>query len=180
MIGFVPLVEHVYLPLLTQETAIMISAFTYGLEGGATTPILVATNTAAVLTDLVIFFLPTHVLAQRLHRVLASRLQDRYDQGSRLVEKVGAFRSATAMGFVMPSVVAMIVVGLLRLSFWRALAGLFLGSAVYVVIPLLIALPLASSLPRWVVPILPWVAPTLAVVIVAASVIRAVWRRPRT
>ncbi|GAC1471446.1 MAG: hypothetical protein NVS2B16_12290 [Chloroflexota bacterium] len=166
------IIQHLYLPLLTQETAVMVSAFTYSLKAGAGTPLLVVVNTIAVVTDLLIFFVPIHFLSQRLHDRLIARFQERYDTGMSLVSRFGAFRTATVVAFVMPSVAAMIVVGLLRLSFWRALAGLFAGSAAYVVLPLLIALPLASRLPRFIVPVLPWMSPVLALAIVIVALFR--------
>lgn len=172
--------QHLYLPLLTQETAVMISALTFGAREGVSVPVLVAVNTAAVLTDLVLFFMPTYFLSRRLHAMLIDRFQERYDQGRAAVAHFGALRTAAMLGFVMPSVAAMVVVGLLRLSFWRALAGLFLGSSIYVVLPLLVALPLSSALPAFVIPILPWVAPALAAVLIVYAVIRASFRRHAT
>ena len=172
--SFGQIVQHIYLPLLTQETAIMISTFTYGLNAGAGAPLLVLVNTAAVITDILLFFVPIHFLSQPLHDSLIARFQRRYDTGMRIVERFGAFRTAVALGFVMPSVAAMIVVGLLRLSFWRALAGLLVGSVVYVIVPLLVALPLAPALPRFLVPALPWVAPALGLILVLYTFLR--WR----
>lgn len=165
-------VQHLYLPLLTQETAVMVSTFTYGLKVGAGPPLLVLVNTVAVITDLAVFFVPVHFVSQTLHDAMIVRFQRRYDTGMSIVARFGAFRTALALGFVMPSVAAMIVVGLLRLSFWRALGGLFVGSVLYVIVPLLVALPLASSLPSFVLPALPWVAPGLAVVLVVVALIR--------
>jgi hypothetical protein len=175
--SFSQIIQHLYLPLLTQETAVMISAFTYGLKAGAGAALLVAVNTAAVITDLILFFLPTYSFAERLHELLRSRFQDRYDTGVRFVARFGAFRASTAMGFVMPSVAAMIIVGALRLSFWRSMAGLFVGSAIYVVVPLLIAEPLAPILPRFLIPILPWIAPSIAIFFIALGVLRLLWKR---
>lgn len=169
-------IVHVYLPLLTQETAVMVSTFTYGLKAGMTVPGLVAANTAAIFTDLGLFFLPTYVFSDRLHGLFEPRYQRRYDQVIRLVDRIGVFRTVTALAFVMPSVAAMISVGLLRLAFWRALAGLVIGSSLYVVIPLLLALPLAASLPAFLVPALQWAAPILALVFILFSLLRA--RRP--
>lgn len=166
------IVEHVYLPLLTQETGVMVSAFTYGLRAGASAPLLVFVNTAAVLTDLIVFFLPTRLLSGHLHGALIARFRYRYDTGVRLVTRFGAFRTALALAFVMPSVAAMIVVGLLPLSFWRALSGLFLGSTIYVVLPLLVALPLAPVLPGFILPVLPWIAPSLALLVVVIALVR--------
>ena len=155
----------------------MISAFTYGLKVGASAVLLVAVNTAAVVTDLILFFLPTYGFAERLHELLRSRFQDRYDTGVRFVARFGAFRASTAMGFVMPSVAAMIIVGALRLSFWRSMAGLFVGSAIYVVVPLLVAEPLAPILPRFLIPILPWIAPGIAIFFIALGLLRLLWKR---
>jgi hypothetical protein len=171
--------RHIYLPLLTQETAVMISTLTYGLRAGVNAWLLVLVNTLAVSTDLCLFFVPVHFLSRRLHDALVSRFQERYDTGVRAVERFGPFRTATALGFVMPSVAAMIVVGLLRLSFWRALAGLFVGSAVYIAIPLLIALPLSSAIPSFILPVLQWVPLSLVVVIVLIAVARSRIRRYR-
>ncbi len=167
---------HIYLPLLTQETGIMVSTFTYGLRAGATSLLLVLVNTAAVITDLLIFFVPIHFLSSGMQRRLVGRFRDRYDTGQQYVERFGAFRTSAVLGFVMPSVAAMVVVALLRLSFWRALAGLFLGSAIYVALPLIIALPLAASLPKFVVPLLPWAAPVLLVLFLLLAGIRALWK----
>jgi hypothetical protein len=163
---------HLYLPLLTQETAVMVSSFTYALKAGVSWPLLVLVNTIALATDLVIFFLPTHFLSARLHKVLTARFQNRYDTGMNYVVRFGAFKTATFLGFVMPSVAAMIVVGLLRLPFRRALAGLFVGSAVYVIVPLLVALPLAPIFPHFLLPLLPWVAPTIAIFFVLVALYR--------
>ncbi len=177
--SFGQIIQHIYLPLLTQETAIMISTFTYGLKAGATTLLLVLVNTAAVITDLIIFFLPVHFLSHRLHDALVRRFQHRYETGISVVNRFGAFRTAAVLGFVMPSVAAMVVVGLLRLSFWRALAGLFLGSVVYVILPLLVALPLAPVIPAFLVPLLQWVAPALAVIFILVTVFRMFLDRHR-
>lgn len=169
----VDLIERVYLPLLIQETAVMVSTFTYALKAGLTVPALVATNTAAVLTDLGLFFLPAYVLSDRLHGFFERRYHTYYDRAVRLVDQIGVFRTAAALAFVMPSVAAMVSVGLLRLAFWRGLAGLLIGSALYVVIPLLLALPLAASLPAFLVPALQWVGPILAVAIILIFLLRA-------
>jgi hypothetical protein len=181
-VSAVDAVLHLYLPLLTQETAIMVSAFTYGIKAGTPDLVLVAINTAAVITDLALFFVPIYFLSGRLHQMLVSRFETRYETGVRTVSRFGAFRTSTVLGFVMPSVAAMIVVGLLRLSFWRSLTGLFVGSAVYVVLPLLVALPLAATLPRFLLPVLQWTAPALVALYVLLSLAR--WqlgkRRART
>lgn len=169
------IIEHIYLPLLTQETAVMVSAFTYGLRQGATTPVLVLANTAAVLTDLLLFFVPAYYFADRLHTVLAPRYGNRYEQATRIVHRMGEFRMATAMAFVPPSVIAMVIVGLLRLSFWRTFGGLFLGSASYVAVPLLLSLPLAATIPSFLLPVLPWIAPALAVILVVVFGVRLWW-----
>jgi hypothetical protein len=176
------IIQHIYLPLLTQETAVMISTFTYGLKNGVSSPVLIIVNTAAVITDLLLFFVPVHFLSQRLHDALVARFRERYDTGTRIVAHFGAFRTAAALGFVMPSIAAMIVVGLLRLPFRHALAGLFAGSAVYVALPLIIALPLASFLPRSVLPFLPWIPLGLAFLFVLVALIRfrTSRRRPAT
>jgi hypothetical protein len=163
---------RLYLPLLSQETGIMVSAFTYGIKAGVGDLVLVVINTLAVITDLALFFLPTYFLSQRLHDMLIARFRDRYETGVRTVSRYGAFRTAAVLGFVMPSVVAMIVVGLLRLSFWRGLSGLFVGSAVYVAIPLVIALPLASTLPGFLLPVLQWAAPALFLAYLAVIFVR--------
>ena len=163
---------HLYLPLLTQETAIMVSTFTYGIKAGTPDPVLVGINTAAVITDLALFFIPIYFLSGRLHRTLIARFQNHYETGVRTVSRFGAFPTSAVLGFVMPSVAAMIVVGLLRLSFWRSLAGLFVGSAVYVVLPLLVALPLAATLPRFLLPLLQWTAPVVVALYVLISLAR--------
>ncbi len=167
---------HVFLPLLTQETAIMVSAFAYGLKTDVAVGWLIALNTLAVTIDIALFFIPTFFLSDRLHNSIQERMGDYYDRGVNIVKLMGAFRTATAMAFVMPSVAAMIVVGLLRLSFWRALAGLFVGSVAYVVVPLLIALPLASTLPAYLLPLLRWTAPAILLALVLLSLVRAGWR----
>jgi hypothetical protein len=174
------IVQHIYLPLLTQETAVMISTLTYGLKAGVNPWILVLVNTAAVLTDICVFFVPIHFLSRRLHDALVSRFQERYDTGLRAVKRFGPFRTATALGFVMPSVAAMIVVALLRLSFWRALAGLFVGSVAYVAIPLVIALPLSSALPPFILPVLQWVPLSIVLIIVLLSIARSRLRKHPT
>lgn len=166
-------IEHIYLPLLTQETAVMVSTFTYGLKAGMPVPGLVAANTAAILTDLALFFLPAYVFSERLHSHFELRYQGRYDQAIRLVDRIGVLCTSAAMAFIMPSVAAMVTVGLLRLSFWRGLAGLFIGTGIYVIVPLLLALPLAATLPAFVVPALEWVAPALAMAIILLSLFRA-------
>lgn len=171
-------IQHLYLPLLTQETAIMVSTFTFGVRSGAGVPLLVAVNTAAVITDLLLFFLPTYFLSGRLHAMLVRRFQARYDKGRSIVSRFGAFRTATVLGFVMPSVAAMIVIGLLRLSFWRGLAGLFIGSCAYVVLPLLVALPLSAALPSFLLPALQWVAPALVVGLILVTLIRWQFTKP--
>ncbi|GAC1443871.1 MAG: hypothetical protein NVSMB52_02660 [Chloroflexota bacterium] len=170
-------VTHIYLPLLTQETGVMVSTFTYGLRAGIGAPMIVLANTIAVVTDLALFFLPTYFLSNNLHNVLERRFADRYQQGSRMVQRVGAFPAATAIAFVMPSVAAMVVVGLLRLDFRQALAGLFLGSAVYVVVPLALAEPLSKVIPSAIVPFLVWIGPGLAVTIVVALLFRFLYTR---
>jgi hypothetical protein len=170
--SFRDILLHLYLPLLTQETAVMVSTFTYSLKAGAAWPVLVLVNTIAVATDLMIFFLPTHFLSGRLHKLLTVRFQSRYDTGMNFVVRFGAFRTATFLGFVMPSVAAMIVVGLLRLPFRRALAGLFVGSVAYVAVPLLVALPLAPIFPHFLLPLLPWVAPSIAILLVSVALYR--------
>lgn len=169
------IIEHIYLPLLTQETAVMVSAFTYGIKQGATAPVLILTNTAAVLTDLLLFFVPAYFFADRLRTVLAPRYGNRYEQATNIVHRMGEFRMATAMAFVPPSVVAMVIVGLLRLSFWRTFGGLFLGSAAYVTVPLLLSLPLAATIPTFLLPVLPWIAPALAVILILVFGIRLWW-----
>jgi hypothetical protein len=166
-------IVHVYLPLLTQETAVMVSTFTYALKAGMTPFALVVVNTGAVLTDLVLFFLPAYILADRLHAFFEKRFQQYYDRAMRLVGRMGVFGTSVALAFVLPSVAAMLVVGLLRLAFWRGSIGLFIGSAVFVFIPLLLALPLAATLPAFVVPALRWVAPALAVLAIVSSLARA-------
>jgi branched-subunit amino acid transport protein AzlD len=170
--SFRDILVHVYLPLLTQETAVMVSTFTYALKTGASWPLLALVNTIAVATDLVIFFLPTHFLSARLHTALTARFQNRYDTGMNYVIRFGAFKTAFLLGFVMPSVAAMIVVGLLHLPFRRALAGLFLGSAVYVVVPLGVALPLAPIFPRFLLPLLPWIGPGAAILFLLVALYR--------
>jgi len=169
-------IERVYLPLLTQETAVMVSTFIYGLKAGMTPPALVAANSAAVVTDLGLFFLPAYVLSARLHGFFERRYQRYYDRTIRLVDRIGVFPTATALAFVMPSVVAMVSVGLLRLAFWRGVAGLLIGSMLYVAIPLVLALPLAATLPAFVVPALKWVTPVLALVVILVPLLRA-WRQ---
>jgi membrane protein DedA with SNARE-associated domain len=154
----------------------MVSAFTYGLKIGVTAPWLVLLNTLAVSIEIAAFYVPTYLLSDRLHDSLQRRMGPHYDRGARIVERLGAFQTAVAMGFVMPSSAAMIVVGLLRLNFWRALVGLFIGSATYVVIPLLIALPLASTLPAEVLPLLQWTAPAIAAVVIIVSLVHAGWK----
>jgi hypothetical protein len=168
---------HLYLPLLTQETAIMLSTFVYGLKEGAGNLDLLAINTTAIVTDLLLFFLPIHFLCPRLHDALVSRSEKGYKTGRATVRRFGDFRTAAVLGLVLPSVTGMIVVGLLRLSFWRALGGLFVGSAVSVVLPLLIALPLASTLPRYLLPALQWTAPTLMALYLLVSIVR--WQLSR-
>jgi len=155
----------------------MISTFTYGIKAGVADFLLVIINTAAVITDLGLFFVPVYFLSRRLHDMLVSRFRDRYETGVRTVNRFGAFRTSAVLGFVMPSVAAMIVVGLLRLSFWRSLAGLFVGSAVYVVLPLVIALPLASTLPAFLLPLLQWTAPAVFALYLLVSLVR--WRLAR-
>lgn len=174
--GIADVVTQLYLPLLTQETAVMISTFTYGLKAGMSSVFLAGLNTAAVITDLGLFFLPSYLLSERLHTFFERRYERYYQQARRLSTHIGVFRTSTVLAFVMPSVAAMIVVGLLRLAFWRALAGLFIGSAVYVVIPLLLALPLAATLPTFVVPVLRWIAPAIALLLVLSSIARS-WSR---
>ena len=177
---FADTIVRVYMPLLTQETAVMISTFTYALKAGMPPIGLVVLNTLAVFTDLLLFFLPAYVLADRLHDYFQRRFQEYYDRAAALTLRVGVFRTSFALAFVLPSVAAMLVVGLLRLTFWRAMAGLFLGSALYVVIPMLLAVPLADSLPAYVVPGLRWVAPILAVLVVVSAVARAQFGRHAT
>jgi len=154
----------------------MVSAFAYGLKTDVAVGWLIALNTLAVTIDIALFFIPTFFLSDRLHNSIQERMEDYYDRGIKIVKLMGAFRTATAMAFVMPSVAAMIVVGLLRLSFWRALAGLFVGSVAYVVVPLLIALPLASTLPAYLLPLLRWTAPAILLALVLLSLVRAGWR----
>jgi hypothetical protein len=154
----------------------MVSAFAYGLKTDVAVGWLIALNTVAVTIDIALFFIPTFFLSDRLHNSIQERMGDYYDRGVNIVKLMGAFRTATAMAFVMPSVAAMIVVGLLRLSFWRALAGLFVGSVTYVVVPLLIALPLASTLPAYLLPLLRWTAPAILLALVLLSLLRAGWR----
>ena len=170
-------IVHVYVPLLTQETAVMISTFTYALKAGMPPVGLILLNSLAIFTDLLLFFLPAHILADRLHNYFQRRFQQYYDRAASMTRRIGVFRTSFALAFVLPSVAAMLVVGLLRLTFWRAMAGLFIGSAIYVVIPLLLAVPLADTLPAYVVPGLRWVAPALAVVVVVLSVARAQFGR---
>jgi hypothetical protein len=170
---------HLYLPLLSQETAIMVSTFTYGIKAGVTALALIGINTAAVVTDLAIFFVPIYFLSRPLHAMLVSRFQDRYDTGVRTVNRFGAFWTSAVLGFVMPSVAAMIVVGLLRLGFWKSLGGLFAGSAIYVVLPLLVAEPLASTLPSFLLPLLQWTAPAIVAIYVIIILVRWQIRRWR-
>jgi len=155
----------------------MAAAFTYGLRAGASTPLLVVTDTAAVLTDLLLFFVPAYFFSDRLRTLLSPKLQERYVRATQTITRVGAFRAAIAMAFIPPSVIAMTIVGLLHLSFWRTMAGLFVGSSAYVVVPLVLALPLAAALPSFLLPVLPWTAPALAVLIVLIFLIRAWWNR---
>lgn len=157
----------------------MVSAFAYGLKTNVAVPWLIALNTIAVTIDIGLFFVPTYFLSDRLHSSLQRRMGDYYQRGVNIVNLVGAFRTATAMAFVMPSVAAMIVVGLLRLSFWRAVTGLFVGSVVYVVVPLLIALPLASTLPAYLLPLLRWTAPVIMLTLVLVSIARSRWKGSR-
>lgn len=153
----------------------MVSTFAYGLKTGMTPLGLVLVNTGAVITDMALFFVPAYILADRLHTFLQTRLASYYARATGLVGRVGVFRTSLALAFVLPSVAAMLVVGLLRLDFWRAALGLLIGSAVYVVIPLLLALPLANVLPAYLVPLLRWVAPVLAVIVIVASLARSQW-----
>jgi hypothetical protein len=153
--------------------AIMLSTFVYGTKEGASNLDLVAMNTAAIVTDLLIFFVPVHFLGPRLQGMLVARFQKRYETGREAVRRFGEFRTAAVLGLIMPSVAGMIVVGLLRLSFWRGLAGLFVGSAISVVLPLLIALPLSSTLPGFLLPLLPWTAPTMLVLYLLGSMARS-------
>lgn len=169
----VDLAARIFLPLLTQETAVMVSTFTYGTRAGLSIPVLIAANTAAVLTDLALFFLPAYLLASRLHAHFEARYTGSYARITRLVERIGVFQAATALAFVMPSVAAMLCMGVLRIAFWPAFAGLLFGSTVYVVIPLVVALPLAAALPSFAVPALQWVGPVLAVGFVAYSLLRS-------
>jgi hypothetical protein len=171
------LLTHVLLPLLTQETAIMASSFAYGLRAGYPVPVLIAANCVAIVIDMTIFFGSTYLLSERLHDMLRRRLSEYYDRGHGYAERLGALRTSTILAFVLPSVIAMITVGLLRLQFWRAATGLLIGSAVYVVIPLLIAVPLAKALPPFLLTFLPWAPPIIGVVLVAIWLIRA---RPGT
>ena len=157
----------------------MVSAFTYGLKIGVTPPWLVLLNTLAVSLEIVAFYVPTYFLSDRLHDSLQRRMGPHYDRGARIVERLGAFQTAVALGFVMPSSAAMIVLGLLRLNFWRALIGLFVGSTTYVAIPLLIALPLASTLPAQVLPLLQWTAPVIAAIVIIVALVRAAWKGSR-
>jgi membrane protein DedA with SNARE-associated domain len=150
----------------------MVSTFTYGLEAGLTVPTLILTNNAAIVTDLGLFFLPAYAFSERLHAFFQRHYGRYYDQANRLVDRIGVFQTSVALAFVMPSVLAMLSIGLLRLAFWRALAGLFIGSALYVVIPLVLALPLAASLPPAVTSALPWLTPALAVVVILILVLR--------
>jgi hypothetical protein len=169
---FTDLITRVYLPLLAQETAVMVTTFTYGLEAGLAVPTLILANNAAILTDLGLFFLPAYVLSDRLHAFFERHYGRYYEQAARLVDRIGVFQTSVALAFVMPSVLAMLSIGLLRLAFWRALAGLFIGSALYVVIPLVLALPLAASLPPVVTSALPWFTPALAIVVIVFTVLR--------
>lgn len=171
------LILHLYLPLLTQETAVMGAAFAYGVRHGVSVPVLATIDMAAVLTDLALVFLPVHFMSQRLHDLLIPHVQERYTKGQSIVSRRGAFFTAAVAGFVMPSVSGMIVVGLLRLPLWRALLGLFAGSTVYAVIPLLVALPLASALPAALISALSWAAPVLAGLFILVSLVR--WLRTR-
>jgi hypothetical protein len=154
----------------------MVSAFAYGLKTNVAVPWLVALNTIAVTIDIGLFFVPTYFLSDRLHNSLQRRMGDYYQRGVNIVKVLGAFRTATAMAFVMPSVAAMIVVGLLRQSFWRAISGLFVGSVVYVAVPLLIALPLASTLPAYLLPLLRWTAPAILLILVLISLVKTGWK----
>jgi membrane protein DedA with SNARE-associated domain len=171
--NFTDVITRIYLPLLAQETAVMVSTFTYGLKAGLAVPTLVLANSAAILTDLALFFLPAYALAERLRAFFERHYGRYYDQATRLVDRIGVFQTSVALAFVMPSVLAMLSIGLLRLAFWRALAGLFIGSALYVVIPLVLALPLAASLPPVVTSALPWVTPALAIVVILLTLLRA-------
>jgi hypothetical protein len=174
--NFADVTEHIFLPLLTQETAVMTSAFAYGLKTGVSVPWLVGMNTLAVVVDLAVFFLPTYLLSGRIHGALSRRMGRHYERGARIVERLGAFRTATALAFVMPSVAAMITIGLLRLQFSRALGGLFLGSVAYVIIPLLVAIPLAATVPGYLLPLLRWTAPAIALTLIVLSLARAGWK----
>lgn len=155
----------------------MVSTFTYAIKAGMSPLALVVVNTLAVFTDLVLFFLPAYILADRLHEYFKKSFQQYYDRAMRLVIRMGVFRTSVALAVILPSVAAMFIVGLLRLAFWRALIGLFIGSAIYVIVPLLLALPLAAALPAYVVPALRWVAPGLAVLVIVSSLVRAQFNR---
>jgi hypothetical protein len=151
----------------------MASTFAYGLRAGASVPLLITLNVVAILIDMMLFFAPTYVLSDRLHAMLRARMSGSYDRGLEIVGRVGALRTATALAFILPSVVAMITVGLLRLQFWRAALGIFIGSSVYVVIPLLIAVPLSAALPPYLLSLLPWSPPVIGVVLIAVWLVRS-------
>jgi len=87
------IIEHLYLPLLTQETAVMAAAFTYGLRAGAGTPLLVVTDVAAVMTDLLLFFVPAYFFSEPLRGLLSPGLQARYVQATGIIARVGALRA---------------------------------------------------------------------------------------
>lgn len=170
---------HIFLPLLTQDTAVMASAFAYGLKIGVAPGWLIALNTLAVGVDIALFFLPAYLLSHRLHGVLRRRVGRQYDRGAALVLRLGPFRTATLMAFVMPSTAAMIAAGLLRLPLRHAAAGLFVGGAVYVAVPLVIALPIAHAVPVALLPLLRWTAPALVLLLVLLLGARELWRMMR-
>jgi hypothetical protein len=157
----------------------MASSFAYGLKAGYSVPVLIAANCVAIVIDMTIFFGSTYFLSERLHGVLRRRLSEYYDRGHGYAERMGALRTATILAFVLPSVIAMITVGLLRLQFWRAAGGLLIGCAVFVVTPLLIAVPLADALPSFLVTFLPWAPPIIGVLFVVVWLIRAGTRDKR-
>jgi hypothetical protein len=165
---------RLYLPLLTQEGGIMVSTFTLGIKAGVGKTVLAGIDAAAVITDLGVFFLPCYFLARSPHARLLVRLRDRYETAVRPVARFGTFWTAAIAAFAMPSVSAMIIIGLLRLPFWRAFGGLLAGSAAYAALPLLVASPIASVLPGYLVPALQWTVPALVVLYLLVAVAR--WR----
>lgn len=153
----------------------MASSFAYGVRHGVSAPVLTAIDMAAVLTDLVVVFLPVHFMSQRLHDLLIPHVQERYTKAQSILSRRGAFVVAAVAVCVMPSVSGMIVVGLLRLPLWRALLGLCIGSAVYAVLLLLAALPLATVLPAVLISALSWVAPVLVGLFILVSLVLRFW-----